>query len=319
MAEIRLTGDAMKLKKIASSIFMFMVVVLAGCNTLASEMPTSTPMVTPASSVSSTEMLNAAESPTPTTTAAESTPIPTLSSIESETYVKELLESNAGCDFPCVWGIVPGKTSYSESQRFFESLGWKGSESHGVYYTGKDLESVSLSNRVGIYAENEVVEKVQIGIGGKNFLSLVKYLSFENILKVYRKPTEVLVFIGANPGILEPDETSFELLLYYESKNILVEYVGTATKVGNAYHFCPSRPNADSTAVDPLSGNVSLYVGEESQTSTPETLVQPFWTLPNYYISAEKAFGMSVDEFYETVSQNDGNTCFDSPLDAWRR
>jgi len=318
---MRLTGDAMKLnKKMVSGVFMFMIVVV-GCNTLASETLTSTPilMSTPVSAVSSTEMSNVVESPMPTATATESTPIPTFSSIESESYVRELLEGNAGCDLPCVWGIVPGKTSYIEAQRFFESLGWKGSESHGAYYTGKDLESVSLLNRVGIYAENGVVEKMHIEIGGKDFLGLVKYFSFENILQVYGKPVEVLVFIGVNPDVLEPDETSFELLLYYQSKNILIQYAGIATKVGNGYHFCPSRPNAESTQVDPLSGNVSLYVGEESQTSTPETLVQPFWTLPNYYISAEKAFGMSVDEFYETVSQNDGEACFDSSLDAWRR
>lgn len=298
-----------------------MIVVLTGCNTLASETLTSTPILTSTlvSAVSSPKTPNVVESPMPAAIVAESTPIPTLSSIESESYVRELLESNAGCELSCIWGIVPGRTSYIEAQRFFESLGWKGSESHGAYYTGKDLESVSLPNRVGIYAENGVVEKMHIGIGGKDFLGLVKHFSFENILKVYGKPAEVLVFIGANPDVLEPDETSFELLLYYESKNTLVQYAGTATKIGNGYHFCPSRPNAESTQVDPLSGNVNLYVGDESQTNTPETLVHPFWTLPNYYISAEKAFGMSVDEFYETVSQNDEDTCFDSPLDAWRR
>jgi hypothetical protein len=258
------------------------------------------------------------KTPLPTATATN-TPMPTLSKAESEKYVKKLLEDNAGCDLPCVWGLVPGKTSYSEAQRLFESLGWKGSISNGAFYTGKDLESVSLPISVGIYAENEVVEKLTVGIGGNDFLDLVKYFSFENILNVYGEPAEVLVFIGTNPGVLEPDETSFELLLYYESKKTLIEYVGTATKAGNSYRFCPARPNAGSTGLDPLSGNVGLYVSNESQTETPETLVRPFWELPNYYISSKEALGMSVDEFYETVSQNDGDTCFDSPLDAWRR
>lgn len=119
--------------------------------------------------------------------------------------------------------------------------------------------------------------------------------------------------------MLEPDETSFELLLYYESRNILIEYAGAATRIGNHYRFCLSRPNANSTQVAPLSGNVSLYMGEESQTSTPETLVQPFWKFPDYFISTENALGMNVDEFYETVSQSDGDTCFDRSLDAWHR
>lgn len=298
----------------------FMIIVLVGCNTLASETPTSTSILksTPVNTVSPPEIPNMTETPFLTTEVSESTPIPTLSSFDSENYVKELLERNADCNLPCIWGIVPGKTSYSEAQRFFESLGWKGSESHDVYYTGKYLESVSLPITIGIYAVNGVVEKIHIGVGGKDFLSLAKYFSFENIVKVYGRPTEVLVFIGTSPGILEPDETSFELLLYYESKNALIEYVGTATKAGNGYRFCPSQPNAESTELDTFSGNVSLYVDDESQTKAPEALVRPFWELPDYYISSEDALDMNVNEFYETVLQNDGDTCYVSPLDAWR-
>lgn len=101
--------------------------------------------------------------------------MPTLSSAESDDYVIALLEDNGRCFPPYIWGIDPGKTSYHDVQRFFEFLGWKGSELNDVYETGKDLENVSLQIRASVYAVNGVVEKMHIGIGGKDFLHSVKY------------------------------------------------------------------------------------------------------------------------------------------------
>lgn len=320
MVEITQKGDAMKLKLVALGTLAIVIYVLAGCTTLSAARLTSTisPTMASTSTVLSTETPTMFESPMPAEI-AENTPVSTLSSVDSENYVKELLENNRGCSLPCIWGIVPGQTSYSEAQQFFESLGWTGSESHGVYYTGKDLEVSSLVIDIGVYSTNSTVEKLQIGIGGKDFLDLVKCYSFGNILKTLGKPTEILVFLGTNPGVLEPDETSFEILLYYKPQNILIQYTGTAVRVGNSYHACLARPNAESSEVDPLSGNVSLYIGEADKISTPDEIVRPFWELPNYYLSSEKAFGMSSDKFYEMASQNARDFCFNSSLSVWRR
>lgn len=309
MAKIIIEGDFASSKKIVLGIFVIILGILAGCNTL--------PIATPISTVLPVEKTKILETPESTVN-IDDTPAPTLSNIDSENYVEELLENNMGCFLPCFWGITPGQTSYDDAQILFESLGWMGSESHGSFYTGRDFKDTSLAIRLGIYAPNDVVEKLHIGIGGKDFLNKVKYLSFGNIFKMLGKPTEILVFIGANPGILEPDKTSFEILLFYETQNTLLQFTGTAVKIGDSYHLCPAQPNAESKEVDPLSGNMSLYIGEENQISTPNQLVHPFWNLPNYYISAEKAFGISVDEFYKMVLQSNGNVCFDSALVSWQ-
>ncbi|GEM_PF-6715662 len=284
--------------------------MLAGCSDTSPIAPTN---IFPSQSTAQEMIL-----PTSTLTST-STPMPTVSRLESEARVEELLANNEGCMLPCVWGIVPGESLYSDARHFFESLGWKGSETYGFYETGKDIQSYSIVLNVGVYTSNDVVEKVHIAIGGKDFLRKVKYFSFENVFKLHGKPSEILVFIGISPGILEPDRTSFDLLLYYKTENTLIEYVGTAVRHADSYRICPSQPNAESLAVDPLSGNVSIYTGVANRGDTPQELVRPFWVLPDYYISTEKAFGIGVDDFYKMTSQNNGNVCFDSPLLAWQR
>ena len=38
---------------------------------------------------------------------------------EMQAYVREMLQTNGGCELPCWWGIIPGKTSWKEMQAAF--------------------------------------------------------------------------------------------------------------------------------------------------------------------------------------------------------
>jgi hypothetical protein len=284
---------------------------LAGCRVRQTAVPDVS--ATPTSTPEPTDTL------APTVTVVEVTPVATMSPQESEAYVEELLETNGGCSLPCVWGISPGQTKYEDAQRFFQSLGWKGSEAHGSYWTGKDMQSFPVSIRIGVYPEGDVVRKIRFSLAGNGFQEKVKYYSFDSMIRALGKPSEILAFVGTSPGILEPEQTSFEVLLHYAERNTLLEYQGTAVRDGDSYRICPSYPNAESTEVDPLSGNISISVAEAEQPSVPEELVRPLSMLPDYYLSVEKALGISNDQFYDAVSENNGNVCFESPLSAWQR
>lgn len=246
-------------------------------------------------------------------------PQPSLTSTESEKVVDGFLRNNGECSLPCVWGIRPGQSQSIDIKRFFESFGWKGNTINDTYYIGKDLQNSVLSIRVGIYPSHGTIEKIHIALGGSDFIEKIGYFSFENIVEVLGKPSDIFVFVGTNPGVLEPIETSFEILLFYNDKNILVEYTGTAVKIMDIYRVCPSQPEAESTQVDSTAGFVSIYTGQDNRKTTPQELVRPFWVLPNYYLTVEKAFGISVDQFYVNVAENAGSVCFDSPLASWQR
>lgn len=286
-----------------------MVAIFTGCANISTITLTSTPLSqTPSSD-------RALPTSTPNSTV---TPIPTLSNLESENLVSEFLKNNGSCLLPCIWGITPGETTYSEAKNVFNHLGWKESD-YDYYETGKDLASFSLSLRVGMYAPNNTVEKMHIGIGGNDFVGKVNYFSFRNILKTLGQPSDIFVFIGTNYGALDTAKTSFEFFLYYKNNNTLIEYTGTAIRKDDSYHLCLTTPNFHSTQVNPRSGYVSLYVGKKEQVSTPENLVRPFWVLPTYYLSVEKAFGKGVDEIYQIAIQDNEDACYDSPLIAWQQ
>ena len=73
---------------------------------------------------------------TPTITATTKIPItitpsqtpeinsePTLTTGESETIVKDLFQTNQGCEFPCWWGFRPGVTEWDQVQSVLRHLG----------------------------------------------------------------------------------------------------------------------------------------------------------------------------------------------------
>ena len=63
------------------------------------------------------------KTPPPTTTATWTpTPLPTIPPEQREAFIRQLIESNANCEFMCWWGVVPGKTKWSEHVRFLETF-----------------------------------------------------------------------------------------------------------------------------------------------------------------------------------------------------
>jgi hypothetical protein len=242
-----------------------------------------------------------------------------LTSDESEKTVEDFLKNNRECSLPCVWGIKPGQSQFIDVEHFFESLNWQGNTLNEIYYAGKDLQKPALSIRAGIYPSGGTVEKFHIAIGGNDFITKIGYFAFRNVLEVLGKPSDILIFIGTDPDVLEPVETSFEILLYYHDENILFEYAGTAVKVMDGYRVCPSDPEAESTQIDSTAGYVSIYTGLDNEETTVQELVRPFWILPKYYLSIEQALGINIDQFYEKVTRTTGNVCFDSPLASWQR
>ena len=201
--------------------------------------------------------------------------------------MRTLLVNNGNCALPCIWGIVPGESSFQEAQQFFSYLGWKGDKNFGnygwIYETFERVGIIDIYVDAFIYAPNDVVEKINFGLGGNSYVDYIKYYSFENIMKVLGKPSRVLAFIS--PPMLESStQTIFGLLLYYETPNILVAYDGTANKVGANYQICLTHPNEHSIGVSPLSGSVRIYIGEPGKISSPDELVFPFWNIPFYYI-----------------------------------
>lgn len=76
--------------------------------------PTATPTFTRRPFIYSTFTPAPTLPPTPTLT-----PWPTYPPDEALAKVLELFETNAGCQLPCWWGIIPGETPWDVAQNFY--------------------------------------------------------------------------------------------------------------------------------------------------------------------------------------------------------
>jgi hypothetical protein len=85
--------------------------------------------------------------------------------------VSGLLANNGGCRLPCLWGIMPGISSYQEARSIlkpltsisrFEHFSFGGSDDIYIEYTDGDLTtnaSIAYS-----YSDNGIVSSISFGV-----------------------------------------------------------------------------------------------------------------------------------------------------------
>ncbi len=107
----------MKIPNIILSVSLILLTVLSGC-AHSIENATIPPPATPLLATSSATSVPSF-SPLPTySPTSEFTPTvaPTLPIDQAQVELLEMLSNNGGCQLPCLWGIVPGKSTYQEAQ-----------------------------------------------------------------------------------------------------------------------------------------------------------------------------------------------------------
>jgi len=163
------------------------------------------------------------------------TPLPTLSSVQIEQEILKLYSDNGGCELPCFWGIVPGKTTFQEVDTRFSLLGevseedyrWK--NEHKLIPIKIDIPSEidSFNEKEWsfyIIASNGVVESI---IANSRLMKQTSIPTMSNMLSIFGKPEEI--WIAVMPYIPKYDaDADYEIALFYPSKGILIMGSGIA-------------------------------------------------------------------------------------------
>jgi len=275
-------------------ILLISVLIIASC--VPSEIPmveevTPTPTSTP--------------STTPTSSQIIFTPLPTLTSDKAKELVMELLKSNAGCKLPCWWGIIPGKTTWTEARRFLESFAVYVGETGGVRVPLPSPYSNATYMEHGYFIQNGIVDYMRI----YNYNLAPNYF-LPRFLEVYGQPSEIWMQTFSQEEI---GQQNFTFILFYPDKGILIEY-STATPIGdlsfdNKLHNC--LHGADSPFIylwSPETNKMSFQDAKQKfldTTNLPEPKPLP------------EATGMDVKTFYETFKDPDTNVCIETPKDLW--
>ena len=188
-------------------IFFILFLFLSGCRTNQNIM---------IPSIQVTTLPSPTKFPTPTKTQA---PTSTFSPEEIQAQIAELLETNGGCDFPCWWGLMPGKTRFDDAQRFIEPL----SISSGIWDTDPRIfyASIPVPNTDDI---DEVLSLLMLkeDVHSDRITALHVggyYFPMTKILNMFGEPSEVYY---SSPLMFPSNRVSIELYLFFPENGIVV-------------------------------------------------------------------------------------------------
>lgn len=276
---------------------------------------TSIPLLTPSLAVSATSTV------TPTL-------IPTLPMQEAQAKFLKLLSNNGGCELPCLWGIVPGESSYSGAQAILSPLGSvsdftafkAGLGSISPYLREGDLETYTTIDFIA-NSDRDTVNSIAFSAeahrpfeqGGyedvfdsKFFGEKVSAYTLANVLTEQGIPSSVMIATFGGP-LTRGGTGGFDILLLYPDQGILVNYKTQMHLLEANVHGCPQNAYV----------RMELYPPGQPD-SFFEGLKQTDWAVRMSldYRRLEEVTSMSIQEFYETFREPT-DKCIETPAKLW--
>lgn len=301
-------------------IVVLMTACIPGAATVAphrpSPMPTSAEQTTMPTVTATTDVM---PSPVPPTSTATLTP--TLTASEREARVVEWLETNAGCELPCWWGVVPGATTWRETQRLLQSVGARtlpekkpdGTVVHGT--GGFDFDERSIYNGVSFIERAGVIDAIHLHaespLNPDGFQTAWMRYSPHNLMRRYGKPSRVLVKSAYSvPTDPADPRVGYSLWLIYDHLGFLIGYEGVVA-YEPVYHICPRFDGGEDIA------RIEAYLQSPAGELPLNEAIESYRLFPRYFRTLEVVSGLSIDEFYALFAQTETPACFDAPGDNW--
>jgi hypothetical protein len=261
---------------------------------------TATPTITP----------TATSTPTPSYTA---TPLPTLPPEEADALIWELLQNNVGCQLPCWWGAIPGKTAWPDFQPFLATLASEiirtGPSARSFYFYHVTMSPQEPGRTIGHWASYRVrdgiIDSIETNWGGSPTYSLPQ------ILTTYGTPDEVwlMTYQDTPTGSLP-----FRMSLLYAERGFVITYEFSNIEIQfNPYQlvWCSeNEPFIVSLWLVAPEREVKLTFDEARETALHISAEEP-------YLRLSEATDMDERSFYETFKDPDSTSCLGTPVLLW--
>lgn len=271
------------------------VVITYPTSTRTSAPSTSTPTHTP--SPTQTQTLTPTRTPTITWT-----PLPTIQPDERLDTMLDLLYTNANCQLPCWWGIIPGETSWASARRFLQTF-----DPH-VFVGGEyDLDEgfVVIANifvpeeiysvRMGQYfhVNNDEIKVMEISLGK------IPTFNLPTVLNDYGRPDEV--WLHTIPEEIQGD-LPFSIVLYYGQLGIAITYHIQAEETEDYIQGCFNINRAGQMALwaPYLEWSFDEVVSQTNNLGLP-------WRL------LEDITDMDTESFYQIFREPGDDNCINVP------
>jgi hypothetical protein len=219
---------------------------------------------------------------------------PGLSDSEKLEILTELVTTNGGCKFPCVWGISIGETDFYEAAEYLipltisERFGYHDSIEFGAAFniSGDIYNNLYLSILRG---DNDSVFAIMYTNG---------FSPISDILNQFGIPDEIYY---QQPVIFTDEYLDFDLALFYREQGTLILFSSTILldESENEIRICDLENSLNEYA---QTGFVFWNIDEDltfgNATSLPFFMPETF----SGYISIDKISDTSPSDFYEDFS-----------------
>jgi hypothetical protein len=168
-----------------------------------------------------------------------------------EKCIKQMITTNNGCKYPCVWGITPENTSINRANEYLLSFGIKGNNyddnEYGKQYSYQLITKPAI---IGIsFSGHEKVELIAVE-SQLETIAGTKYTYYDQIFDYlpktlfdnYGKPDNIYIYYE-HLNIYDPNNTIFTLMIFYKRMNFLLDYGGYAERIEKGYRICPMIVN----------------------------------------------------------------------------
>jgi hypothetical protein len=127
----------------------------------------------------------------------------------------------------------------------------------------------------------------------------------EVIFKTYGIPSGIRFWLSYNRDNQPPGQDiryRMDMLLFFDSLDVIVVYDnGPVERTDGFYHYCPAQ--SDSSSI-----SISMWVGKDAFHPPDHDMG----------ISLENATTLSLQEFYQLITENPGTACIDLKAEAFK-
>ena len=233
-------------------------------------------------------------------------PQPTLDATARIALLREMLRTNGGCELPCWWGVVPGKTT--AEARLTQFRGYGGSHFVVPHPTLEYDYSVAEDFDV----KDGIVRGISVGGGTANYVYSSVFAAdwqrytLRQMLTRHGKPSAVSLQVAVlcmEGGCGDP---IYRLFVVFDHAGIAVSYYGSA-KDTDPVKICPNPDNIHAISLD-------LQAPDDPRPILELEHLDPL-ELP-LIRSLPEVSTLTLDSFYETFKASD-TACFTVPAKYW--
>jgi hypothetical protein len=190
-------------------------------------------------------------STTPTRTLSEAekspTPYPTLPMDERAVSFGALLAGDGVCDLPCLWGITPGESTWTDVKNQLSPLGTVHLYNRTGYFTGfapREMDRITATLPPDyVYGKIDLAfildgDRVIAIIINSRWVSENFDYSLSSLLHYFGKPDEI--WIDLMPKTMGESGPLYRIDIFYKQKG-MISFNGKGNVKGSTFTFCPQQ------------------------------------------------------------------------------